>query len=65
MFQVLKAERLLMGRFNCRPAPTPPGLSESICGMCIEVLDHLEKETLLEVLAQSNLSPKGIHVLDD
>ncbi|MBX9770348.1 MAG: DUF3343 domain-containing protein, partial [Candidatus Obscuribacterales bacterium] len=44
MFDVLAADKLLRTKFNCRPTPTPPGLSTSICGMSLELLNPEERD---------------------
>jgi hypothetical protein len=65
LHQVLAADKALRAdrsnAFKCRPTPTPPALSESICGMAIELLEPARKEELLQFLAEKRLPPKGVH----
>ena len=67
LHKVLAAEKALRAdqtrSFLCRPTPTPPGLSESICGMSIEVLELERREEVLTFLQQQDLSPTGVHEL--
>lgn len=64
LFQVLAADRALRGKFHTRPTPTPPGLSTSICGMSLELLEPGEQELALEHLAEASLNPAGVHQVD-
>lgn len=61
---VLAAERALKnadGRhFEIRPTPTPNGLSDSVCGMSLEVLAHEQKDDIVEHLQSCGKSPAGI-----
>ncbi len=65
---VLAAEKALKGvnanRFRFRPTPTPPGLTEAVCGMSLEVLAHDQKKEIVEYLSNCQLTPKGIHEVD-
>lgn len=61
VFQVLSADKLLRDRVDCRTVPTPAGLSSSICGISIELLNHSQEENALSVLENGRLCPKGIH----
>jgi hypothetical protein len=63
MFDVLSAEKALQGSCNARTTPTPSGLSASICGIAIEILNGGQKEQALATLAKANLTPKGVHEL--
>ncbi len=64
LHQVLAAERALResgdSSLRCRPTPTPPGLSESICGMAIEIFAKEEQEKAIEFLRSQNLSPAAV-----
>ncbi|MBX9694234.1 MAG: DUF3343 domain-containing protein [Cyanobacteria bacterium] len=48
-----------------RPTPVPPGLSDSICGMALELLDRNRRQEIISLLEISDLSPEGVHELDD
>lgn len=61
LFQVLAAEKLLKDRFKCRTTPTPAGLTTSICGISLELLEPSRKEEALQNLEQENLNPIGMH----
>ncbi len=67
LHQVLAAERALRDsnndRLRCRPTPTPPGLSQSICGMAIELLLVEEADTAVQFLKEQQLIPSGTHFL--
>jgi len=57
MFQVLRADKLLRERqFSCRVTPTPPGLSLSVCGMSIELLDPCQMQEALEELTNAQFT---------
>ena len=61
VFQVLAAEKLLKNEFACcRTVPTPSGLSSSICGISIEILDESQKDLILARLESGKLKP-GLH----
>lgn len=67
LHKVLAAEKHLRQsttKFDCRTTPTPPGLSTSICGMALEILDHEHKKAVLEMLEQHSLAPEGVHVIE-
>ena len=64
LFQVLAADKVLQGRFEFRPTPTPPGLSADICGMSIELLKFNQKDDAISYLAEANLEPMGVHVIE-
>lgn len=64
LFQVLAAEKVLRTSVVCRPTPVPPGLSTSICGMAVEILELGQIELAKKILEQSELKPTGIHELD-
>jgi len=68
LHQVLAAERVLRESGNknlrCRPTPTPPGLSESICGMAIEIFACEQKDTAINFLINHKLEPSGCHLLE-
>jgi hypothetical protein len=64
LFQVLAADKLLRGSFACRPTPTPPGITDSICGMSVELLDPSQKHAALACLEQASLAPSGVYELD-
>jgi hypothetical protein len=65
LHKVLAADKALRAdrssAFKCRPTPTPPGLSEAICGMSIELLEPARKEELRQFLDKIGLPPKGVH----
>lgn len=61
MFQVMSADKMLRDNYQCRPTPTPPGLSQSICGVSLEILNHSDKPAILEKLESRGLKPSGIH----
>ena len=61
LFKVLAADKLLRTKVSCRPTPTPAGLSSSICGMSLELLDAAQHEVALSSLRNAGLEPSGIH----
>lgn len=61
MFQVMSADQMLRDKFQTRPTPTPPGLSRSICGVSLEILNHSDKEAILAKLSKRGLIPSGVH----
>lgn len=64
LHQVLAAEELLKvapQAFFYRPTPTPPGLTTSICGMAIEILEHKQKSAILQYLEDQSATPEGVH----
>ncbi len=67
LHQVLAAERALResgdSSLRCRPTPTPPGLSESICGMAIEIFAKDEQDKAIEFLRSQKLEPSGCHLV--
>jgi hypothetical protein len=67
LHKVLSAEKALRADtaalFKCRPTPTPPGLSDSICGMSIELLEHERTAEVLAFLKDAGTPPAGIHTL--
>ncbi|MFN8659120.1 MAG: putative Se/S carrier-like protein [Candidatus Obscuribacterales bacterium] len=60
-FQVMSADQMLRDKFQIRPTPTPPGLSQSICGVSLEILNHSDRAAILEKLAGRGLIPSGVH----
>ena len=60
VFQVLSADKVLRDKINCRTVPTPSGLSSSICGISIELLDHSQETQALSQLEANELNPKGV-----
>jgi Protein of unknown function (DUF3343) len=64
LHQVLAAEKALRSAkpivFKVRPTPTPPGLSTSICGMSIEILQQDQKQTIVDFLTQKSMPPSGV-----
>jgi len=67
LHRVLQAEKALRADgervFKCRPTPTPPGLSESICGMSIELLEPAQTEQVVAFLQDQELAPSGVHLV--
>ncbi|MBX9668857.1 MAG: DUF3343 domain-containing protein [Candidatus Obscuribacterales bacterium] len=61
---VLAAEKALKANnqrtFHVRPTPTPPGLSESVCGMSLEILSHDQKQDILSLLASCGNKPQAV-----
>lgn len=64
LFQVLSADKILRGKVRCRTTPTPPGLSASICGVSIELLDRNQLPLTIELLEEHSLSPSGVHEIN-
>lgn len=63
LFQVLAADKFLRGQIDCRPTPTPPGLSTAVCGVSLEILNLQQRENAIKLLQEKSLSPNGIHEL--
>jgi len=67
LHKVLSAEKKLRvsgdERLRCRPTPTPPGLSNDICGMSLELISPENRDLALNFLEQANLAPRGVHSL--
>lgn len=63
VFQVLAAEKSLAGKIPCRTVPTPAGLSSSICGMSLEILQADRADDALNLLRESSVIPVGLHTL--
>lgn len=61
---VLAAEKALKSarekNFRFRPTPTPPGLSESVCGMSLEILAHDQKQDIVDFLSHRQITPQGV-----
>lgn len=68
LHKVLSAERALRAAearmIKCRPTPTPPGLSESICGMSIELLEPSRADEVVDFLTENGMKPSGVHSVD-
>lgn len=68
LHQVLAAEKALRQAkpivFKVRPTPTPPGLSTSICGMSIEILEEDQKQLIMDFLSANSLQPSGLFKVD-
>ena len=68
LHKVLSAERALTSaaarKFKCRPTPTPPGLSDSICGMSLELLEHGRRDEAVAYLKDSEIYPSGIYEIE-
>ena len=66
--QLLAAEKQLKQlSADCpcvRPTPTPAHLSDSVCGMALEILIPDLKKRILDILAAEDLQPKAVHELD-
>jgi Protein of unknown function (DUF3343) len=54
---------MLRDRVSCRPTPTPQGLSTDICGVSVELLDHSQKQSALEILQANSQPPTGVYEL--
>lgn len=69
LHQVLAAEKALRAAesavFNVRPTPTPPGLSTSICGMSIEILEEDQQQAIIEFLRRSSIEPAGVFRIEE
>ncbi|MGH9551344.1 MAG: DUF3343 domain-containing protein [Terriglobales bacterium] len=67
LHKVLAADKALRAdphhNFRCRTTPTPPGLSHSICGMSLELLEHEQASAIIQFLSDKNLAPEGVHEL--
>lgn len=63
VYQVLAADKCLKTIANCRTIPTPSGLSSSICGIAIEILEREKKDLALSALESAQLFPDGVHLL--
>jgi hypothetical protein len=67
LHQVLTAEKALRAAnpavFKIRPTPTPPGLSTSICGMSIEILEQDQKQEIMDFLQSNSLQPSGLYTV--
>jgi hypothetical protein len=50
--------------FRFRPTPTPPGLTESVCGMALEVLASEQKQDIIDFLSSQHILPKGVHEIE-
>lgn len=65
---VLAAEKALKAAseksFRFRPTPTPPDLTDSVCGMSLEVLAHEQKQEILDYLTKNQLPPHGVFEID-
>ena len=63
--KLLAAEKRLkkLEDIRVRPTPTPAHLTESVCGMSLELLTTDKLEALLVVLAEHSLEPSGVHEL--
>lgn len=68
LHQVLAAEKALRSAkpivFKVRPTPTPPGLSTSICGMSIEILQQDQKQPIVDFLNSNSMPPSGVFEVD-
>ncbi len=61
--RVMAAEKILRFEkgFKCRVTPVPHGLSDTVCGMAVELLNDTEKTAALTALEAINLSPSAVH----
>jgi len=59
----MSAEKILRFEkgFKCRVTPVPHGLSDSVCGMAVELLNDAEKQGALAALEAIDLSPTEVH----
>jgi hypothetical protein len=68
LHQVLTAEKALRTAesavFKIRPTPTPPGLSTSVCGMSIEILEEGQKQSIIDYLQSKSIQPTGLFIVD-
>ena len=66
--KVLAAEKALKSakerNFRFRPTPTPPGLTESVCGMALEVLSTEQKQDIIDFLDSQRIAPKGVFEIE-
>lgn len=71
LHKLLRAEKFISEidnpdeKFRVRPTPTPPQISDTVCGMSLEILSTEQKDQILEHLTVSKLEPKNVHELDD
>ncbi|MDZ4834058.1 MAG: DUF3343 domain-containing protein [Candidatus Melainabacteria bacterium] len=65
---VLAAEKALRSakekNFRFRPTPTPPGLTDAVCGMALEVLAVGQRQDVVEFLSDCQLTPHGVFEID-
>ena len=59
--RVLAADKTLRDRIDCRPTPTPSGLSADICSISLELLDQAQRQQALDILNAAALPPSGVH----
>jgi hypothetical protein len=66
--KLLAAEKALKSakesNFRFRPTPTPPGLTESVCGMALEVLIAGQKQDIINFLDSQKIAPKGVFEIE-
>lgn len=64
---VLAAEKRLrnnLGNTNAfRTTPTPENITEVVCGMSLEILNHDKKDEILALLSNEKIKPTGVHYL--
>ncbi len=66
LHKLLAAEKSLkQSGSKVRPTPTPPKLSESVCGMSLELLAPEKKDQVLIHLQKIGIEPKRVHELPD
>ncbi len=61
VFRVLAADKLLRDQIKCRTVPTPSGLSSSICGISLELMEQEQAELALCMLKNDDINPVGVH----
>lgn len=66
--KLLAAEKVLKSAperaFRFRPTPTPPGLTDSVCGMSLEILSLDQKPDIIDFLSQHQIQPKAVHEIE-
>lgn len=65
---VLAAEKALKAAreraFRFRPTPTPPHLTDSVCGMSLEVLAHDQLQEIVDYLGDHKMPPHGVFEIE-
>lgn len=61
VFQVLAADKALRPKIKCRTVPTPAGLSSSICGISLELMQLEQENEALCLLEQNQIKAVAVH----